>query len=254
MAKRTLWGVVYAASLIVIFLFTQFGSLLISLFTLLLINELAIIQKMESRFPMLALASVLITGMFFLGLQTPHLILGASLAYSVLVSFALLRAKQPALEIRRGLFTIAYVFLPLTFTSQMAEKHAPIILYIFVMIWSSDSFAYLFGRWLGKRPMAPSLSPKKTIEGFIGGVLGTIAVGVVVNHFWELVPVALSISMALAVSICAPFGDLIASAFKREANVKDSGVFLPGHGGALDRLDSFITAAPIALLIFQIFV
>jgi phosphatidate cytidylyltransferase len=71
------------------------------------------------------------------------------------------------------------------------------------------------------------------------------------NHYWEIVPDAVALAMALATSIAAPFGDLIASALKREADVKDSGVFLPGHGGALDRLDSFLTAAPLSVLIYS---
>ena len=122
---------------------------------------------------------------------------------------------------------------------------------IFVLIWSSDSFAYAVGRYFGKRPLAPMLSPKKTIEGFLGGILGTISVAVITNHFWNVLPLPIGVSLAFGVSITAPMGDLLASALKREANVKDSGMFLPGHGGALDRLDSFITAAPLAIIIYQ---
>lgn len=252
MAKRTLWGGLYAASLVGIFAFTAFGTYLIVIFILLLLRELATIQKMESRFPLIILGAFVLGTMVVLGFDTERLPLAGSIVFAVLLSFTLLRSKQPALEIRRGLFAITYVFLPLTYTAQMAAKYSTIILFIFVMIWSSDSFAYLVGRWIGKRPLAPTLSPKKTIEGFAGGVLGTIIVGVVANHFWGLLSLSTAVSMAIAVSICAPFGDLIASAVKREANVKDSGVFLPGHGGALDRLDSFITAAPIGLLLFQL--
>ena len=107
------------------------------------------------------------------------------------------------------------------------------------------------GRFFGKRPLAPILSPKKTIEGFVGGILGTISVAIIANYYWNLLPLHIGVSLALGVSIAAPLGDLLASAIKREADVKDSGVFLPGHGGALDRLDSFITAAPLAIIIYQ---
>ena len=85
----------------------------------------------------------------------------------------------------------------------------------------------------------------------VGGVIGTLVIGVVANQYWELMPMHVAASLALSVSITAPLGDLVASAIKRDAGVKDSGVFLPGHGGALDRLDSFITAAPVALILYQ---
>ena len=85
----------------------------------------------------------------------------------------------------------------------------------------------------------------------IGGVIGTLVIGVVANQYWALMPTHIAASLAISVSITAPLGDLVASAIKRDAGVKDSGVFLPGHGGALDRLDSFITAAPVALILYQ---
>jgi phosphatidate cytidylyltransferase len=251
MGKRTLWGAVYAGALIALFGFTILGPIALALFTLFLLKELATIQKMESRFPLLVLASILLSLGGFLGYGGPKEIVSSSILLSILLSFALLRAKQPALEIRRGLFAIAYIWVPLAFTIQHADDRPELILFIFVMIWSSDSMAYLFGRFFGKRPLAPTLSPKKTIEGMIGGVIGTIVIGLIANHYWGLMPVHIAASLALSVSITAPLGDLVASAVKREAGVKDSGVFLPGHGGALDRLDSFITAAPVALILYQ---
>ncbi len=152
---------------------------------------------------------------------------------------------------RRGLFALAYVFFPMALIIQTTGTFQELILFIFTMIWASDTFAYLAGRSFGKRPFAPKLSPKKTIEGFAGGVVGTIITGFAVNHYWDLLDVDVALALAAVVSITAPFGDLVASSLKREADVKDSGVFLPGHGGALDRLDSFLTAAPIAILIYQ---
>jgi phosphatidate cytidylyltransferase len=251
MGKRTLWGAVYAAVLIAVFGFSSISPIVLSIFTLLLLNELATIQKMESRFPLLTFPWILLSLGAFSGFGGTKEIVASTIIYTILLSFTLLRAKQPALEIRRGLFAIAYIWVPLVFTIQNATKHPELILFIFVMIWSSDSMAYLFGRFFGKRPLAPTLSPKKTIEGMIGGIIGTIVIGLIANHYWGLMPVHIAASLALSVSITAPLGDLVASAIKREAGVKDSGVFLPGHGGALDRLDSFITAAPVALILYQ---
>lgn len=251
MTKRIIWGGVYAGVLIAVFGFRSFGSELLGLFLILLLNEMATIQKMESRFPLLSIATLGLIGASFFDWGTSQDLVVSTILISILVAFTLLKAEQPANEIRKALFALAYIWLPLGYAIQQASQKPQLILLIFVMIWASDSAAYLFGRAFGKRALAPKLSPKKTIEGFIGGIFGTILVGIITNVYWELVPMNLAISMALSVSICAPFGDLVASAIKREGGVKDSGVFLPGHGGALDRLDSFITSAPVALLIYQ---
>ncbi|HCP41048.1 MAG TPA: hypothetical protein DIT65_04570 [Cryomorphaceae bacterium] len=251
MGKRALWGAVYAGVLISIFGFTSFGPIALALVVLLLLNELATIQTMESRFPLLVLAFIFLSLGTSIGYGGPRELLASSILLSIFLSFTLLRAKQPAVEIRRSLFTISYVWIPVVYTVQSAAKLPLITLFIFVMIWSSDSMAYIFGHFYGKRPLAPTLSPKKTIEGMVGGIIGTLFVGVIANQYWGLMPMHIAASLALSVSITAPLGDLVASAIKREAGVKNSGVFLPGHGGALDRLDSFITAAPIALIIYQ---
>lgn len=251
MTKRIVWGGIYAGVLIAVFGFSNFGSFLLGLFLVLLLNEMATIQKMESRFPLLSIATLGLIGASCFQWGTSQDLIASSILLSVLVAFTLLKAEQPASEIRKTLFALAYIWLPVGYAIQQASKEPQLILFIFIMIWASDSAAYLFGRAFGKRALAPKLSPKKTIEGFIGGIFGTLLVGIITNVYWELMPMHLAASLALGVSVCAPFGDLVASAIKREGGVKDSGVFLPGHGGALDRLDSFITSAPVALLIYQ---
>jgi phosphatidate cytidylyltransferase len=178
-------------------------------------------------------------------------IVTSTVMLSTLLVLTLLRAKQPALEMRKSFFGLIYVYVPMIYVIQTSVESPKLILFIFIMIWSSDTFAYLVGRGFGKHPFAPKLSPKKTTEGFVGGILGTLVVGTATNHFWGLTSMPIALFLAVTVSLIAPFGDLVASALKREADVKDSGVFLPGHGGALDRLDSFITAAPISILIYQ---
>ena len=251
MGKRALFGILYAGGLIGIFGFTPFGTYLLAIFTLLLLNEVAKILDVQSRFPLLTFASIFLMFGAVGNWGGPEEIISSTLAIGIMMVLALLRAERPAHEMRRGLFALAYVFLPMALIIQTARDFSELILFIFTMIWASDTFAYLAGRSFGKRPFAPKLSPKKTIEGFAGGVVGTIATGFGVNYFWDLLDMDVALALAAVVAVVAPFGDLVASSLKREADVKDSGVFLPGHGGALDRLDSFLTAAPIAILIYQ---
>lgn len=120
--------------------------------------------------------------------------------------------------------------------------------------WSSDAGAYLIGRAWGRRPFFPSISPKKTLEGAVGGmvlsVLGTVAAAL-------LLPVAIApwqaFVLGLLISIAAPLGDLAESVIKRQTGAKDAGRLIPGHGGMLDRLDSLIFVGPLAYYVVTLF-
>lgn len=124
----------------------------------------------------------------------------------------------------------------------------------FVLVWANDSFAYLVGRRWGKTRIAPALSPGKTWEGWFGGMVATVLLGV-----WALAPAMGSTGpsamtwgvLALIVSVLGPVGDLSESALKRQAGLKDSGNILPGHGGVLDRFDSHFLAAPVAAMVLH---
>jgi len=111
----------------------------------------------------------------------------------------------------------------------------------FFLIWASDSFAYVGGRWLGKTPLAPQISPKKTWEGAAFGAAGTALTALVFGQYWPQWSGSWpSWVLGLMVAVAAPVGDLLESYAKRKAGIKDSGVFLPGHGGWFDRLDSYL--------------
>ncbi len=113
-------------------------------------------------------------------------------------------------------------------------------LLVFILIWSSDTFAYLTGKAIGKHPLHSLLSPKKTWEGFLGGTILTAATSAILFHYWDLGSMVAAISLGAAFSIFGTAGDLFESALKRVHNIKDSGNFIPGHGGALDRFDAFL--------------
>jgi phosphatidate cytidylyltransferase len=130
-----------------------------------------------------------------------------------------------------------------------------IIISVFLLIWTNDTFAYIVGKSIGKIKLFESVSPKKTIEGFLGGILFAIIAGYIISKYYIEINehnIYIWIIMALIVGVFGTIGDLIESKFKRIAGAKDSGKIMPGHGGVLDRLDSVIFAAPIIFLFYQI--
>jgi len=143
-----------------------------------------------------------------------------------------------------GLILVA---LPLTYTIRLHGIGADgpkLLMFVLVITWIGDTTAYFVGRAIGKRPLAPVLSPKKTWEGAIAGLLGALLVAVVFAR-WLTVPLPHLLAMATVGNIAGQTGDLLESAYKRSAGVKDSGSLLPGHGGVLDRIDALILAIPV---------
>ncbi|MCS5711157.1 phosphatidate cytidylyltransferase [Candidatus Berkiella aquae] len=132
-----------------------------------------------------------------------------------------------------------------------AEEGPVWLIICLVIIWATDTFAYFTGRIIGKRPLAPFISPKKTIEGFWGGVIGALLLAFIA-FFTNMLPshhsLGIWLTVVLGTILLAVVGDLFESLMKRLAGVKDSGKLLPGHGGVLDRLDSLIAAAPFFAL------
>lgn len=119
-------------------------------------------------------------------------------------------------------------------------------------VWLADSAAYMIGRWIGRHKLAPRLSPKKTWEGYLSGIAAGAAVGSLLAWLWGIAASPSSgltpingLIMGLVIASVAPLGDLGISMLKREVQVKDSGSLIPGHGGALDRLDSWLWAAVV---------
>jgi phosphatidate cytidylyltransferase len=119
-----------------------------------------------------------------------------------------------------------------------------LLLFSLVIVWMGDSAAYFVGRALGRHPLAPHLSPKKTWEGTFASILGSLAVALVFSR-WVNIPLPQLLGMAAAANVFGQMGDLLESAYKRSAGVKDSGTLLPGHGGILDRIDALILAIPV---------
>ncbi len=143
-----------------------------------------------------------------------------------------------------GLLLVAF---PLSFAVSMhgiPVDGRKILLFALVITWAADTAAYFVGRAIGKHPLAPHISPKKTWEGSIGGMLGSLLVAYAFT-FWIKIPLHHLFLMAALGNIAGQMGDLLESACKRSAGVKDSGGLLPGHGGILDRIDALILCIPV---------
>jgi phosphatidate cytidylyltransferase len=168
-----------------------------------------------------------------------------------------------------AVFAFAYIALPLGMLVQLRQQWAGafFLLYLLLVVWAGDIFAYFVGKSIGRHLLAPRISPKKTWEGAIASVAASVAVGWLMFTYAEPISSALLrwhliarrdglfgleapamgpvIALTVVLNIAAQFGDLVESLIKRGANVKDSGALLPGHGGMLDRIDALLFAAPL---------
>jgi phosphatidate cytidylyltransferase len=209
--------------------------------------------------------------LFAIAYWTPPLLL-AAVGISALTLLGVCSLRSPLERIlpdaAAGFFGLIYVALPLVFAPllTMQENGTALLLFLLVVVWAGDIVALYVGRSVGRHPMAPQLSPKKTWEGAAGSIIGSIAAGVGIVicgsrlylHGIELLfyaqPWWYWIGMAILLNVAAQIGDLLESAIKRGAGVKDSGTLLPGHGGVLDRIDALLLALPVlwyALLLRQ---
>lgn len=163
-------------------------------------------------------------------------------------------------EITAPFFGLVYVAVMLSFLYQtrmipIEGKNTPIVYFlIFICSWGCDTCAYAVGMLIGKHKMAPVLSPKKSVEGGIGGVVGAALLGAIYGMIFDL-DIQGCVILCAAGAVVSQIGDLAASAIKRNHNIKDYGHLIPGHGGILDRFDSVIFTAPIiyalTLLVFS---
>jgi phosphatidate cytidylyltransferase len=139
------------------------------------------------------------------------------------------------------------VAFPLSFTIRLhgGTSYGPrLLLFALVLTWAADTAAYFVGRAVGKHPLAPHLSPKKTWEGSVGSMIGSLLIACAFS-FWISIPLLHLLAMAVLGNVAGQMGDLLESAYKRSAGVKDSGGLLPGHGGVLDRIDALILCIPV---------
>ena len=151
-------------------------------------------------------------------------------------------------------FYIIASFVFLTLLPSHGDEFSPYtVAGLFILIWTNDTFAYIVGKSFGRHKLFPSISPKKTIEGFFGGLVFACIASYFIGKFTGSLNFNIWLSLAVVMSTLGTFGDLIESKLKREAGVKDSGTLMPGHGGLYDRLDSILFASPFIYLVLIVF-
>ena len=187
----------------------------------------------------------------------------SQLSFSILFAFILILCLYEMWKLRLGkskFLAFLYILIPLCIVQLFGSTDhnyqnilfdPSLILFMFILTWTFDTFAYLTGTKFGNNKILPKISPNKSWEGFAGGWISTVIVCYLVIKF-----TALSINIenfnpylfAIVLPITASLGDFLESYYKRQAGVKDSGNFIPGHGGMLDRIDAFTITIPILYL------
>jgi phosphatidate cytidylyltransferase len=286
--KRLISGAIYILLLLSSILFSTESFLLIfGVFLIIAVFEYCNLMRLNKTFPLLIAISVytLITLICFYSKETQNYliesfgyrinllsitsILNAALLIITIIVFIkailfLFNDKIQSITISsKYLYLLGYIILPFVFITKISygenSYNPKIIISVFILIWTNDTFAYLVGKSIGRHKLFERVSPKKTIEGFLGGIIFANIAAFLISKFYiranpefSQKSIAIWITIALIVGIFGSIGDLIESKFKRIACVKDSGNIMPGHGGILDRLDSIIFVAPIVYLFYQI--
>jgi phosphatidate cytidylyltransferase len=246
-AVRALSGLVYITLLLAAIFFSQHTYF----FLLIILGGLTLMEfsnlQQKPVFSFILLHMIVLCGVHFAYIPVSwiQLLLPVFIGINLWLLVGLFFPEKGKLTLLHYLIYLYGGFICLYLLGFTNGAYTPtLIVGIFVIIWANDIFAYLVGRFLGKRKLFKRVSPKKTIEGFIGGLVASLVTGIVIYttiqqyswHFW--------IFLALLVSILGTLGDLIQSQLKREKNVKDSGSLMPGHGGIYDRVDSIVFTTP----------
>lgn len=265
--KRSISGLLFAAVLLGAVLLSPWSfALLFAVFSAFILREFYQLSKIAGISPQKnvgIIIGVLIFSLTFLhtkGLLTVNPIGFFLSILFVIPAIELYRAKKNALEnISVTLFGILYVIYPLTLFIFFVFPEAPLdnsydpilLIFLYILIWAYDSGAYLFGVTFGKHRLFERISPKKSWEGFFGGWILALAIAILLQRLFPKYETEFMLLIATIVTITGTLGDLVESMIKRNLGIKDSGKFLPGHGGMLDRFDSILFASPFVYLLIH---
>ncbi len=179
------------------------------------------------------------------------------LLIALMIAYVLQFPRYTTSKMMQVFFGVIYVGVMLSFVylTRMADQGLKLVWLIFIASWICDTCAYLTGMLIGKHKLTPKLSPKKSVEGAIGGVIGSALVGLLYGVIINLGDAAFISAVISGIgAVISQFGDLTASAIKRNHDIKDYGKLIPGHGGILDRFDSVIITAPIVFILSEVFI
>jgi len=260
--KRALSGLVFVSVLIFSILYSKISFIvLFYLLMMLCLYEFKKMIQLKSVFPYIIGSLLFVFGNILNVEDVPSKMIfeyvGVALFLTIFITFAsILFAKKEEVISHLGkiFLSIIYIVVPFTLIVQIPFLNTSfnyvntIILGVFLLIWTNDSFAFLVGKNFGKHKLLERISPNKTIEGFIGGMIFTFILSYFLAERFTTLTLIQWVVIAGIVSIFGVLGDLIESMFKRQACVKDSSNFIPGHGGFLDRFDSVIFAAPFIFI------
>lgn len=256
---RLLSGIVYIVLLIAATSYSYHTFLLLfGVFLVLCVIEFCALVNLKKTLPLIiGLAGFVLFSCFHTSQITQLLLLVAALFASVkCLLFLFNDNRQQTDNISKYVYLIGYIIVPFVLMTKIPlgkiGYNPKIIISIFILIWTNDTFAYIVGRSFGKTKLLEKISPKKTIEGFAGGVIFALIAAVLLANYFVQQPIWIWLVTAFIVTVFGTLGDLVESKFKRVAGVKDSGSVMPGHGGILDRLDSVIFAVPVIYLFYQI--
>jgi len=266
MKTRAITGFFFVLVMLSAFFFGQYVFLgFFSLLTLLCLSEFYKLIKTANIHPqqfsglIIGLVICAATASFWLHASFTTYFLALVIPLGVGVFFAELyrKTEKPFHQIAYTFLGLIYTLMPFVFFMSMAflqgnfNFHLP--LGFILLLWTNDTCAYLVGRKLGKNKLFERHSPKKTWEGFIGGIMATALAAGLISHYFPEIPSIHWIITALIISIFGTMSDLVESMLKRSINVKDSGSILPGHGGLLDRFDGLLLAVPLVFIYLYLF-
>ena len=262
---RAFSGLLYVVILITCLWFEYSITALLFVFGLVSMNEFLKLIELKSKIPYFIF--IIIYGIIA---YIKHFEINYVLAdefiriFTVLTIFVLLflirdlfsRKTIPLFVSKRFLLTTFYITSGFSFLFLIAHYfkiyNPNILLGALILVWVNDTFAYLVGKNFGKQKLFEKISPKKTVEGFLGGLFFACVASFFIASCTNTLNSTHWLMLSIIISVTGTLGDLIESKFKRQAQVKDSGTIMPGHGGLLDRLDSIIFAAPFIYLFLRI--
>lgn len=257
---RVLSGSIYVGLILgSLFLHPLGFAFVILLFSFVSLHEYFILIRSFKIHPQIVLTQIIAT-LWLLGCISIEnnkylLFLAMLLIFSIFIVELFQNQPNPIHNIAFSILPLIYIALPFSLLIITANGvHGKLLLLgYFIMLWANDTFAYIVGVSIGKHKLLPSISPKKTWEGYIGGVIMVIITASIFSLYSDIAMVHWCF-LAFAVGSTAVFGDLVESLLKRSVDVKDSGKCMPGHGGILDRIDALLISFPFVFAYIYLFI